>query len=101
MSLSESEILAQIDAYLIASGWFVCKLAQDIRTRQQLAGFPDRIAFKAGSTLLIEGKAPGGQLRLTQTQFAADIAPHLRSTLHYVVAYDVADVAALFGDEVI
>ena len=98
---TESEIQAEIVEYLEAAGWYVRVFSQDVKTRRQVAGWLDVVGFRRGITLLIQCKTTTGRLRDKQIEFAEAIAPHLWSTLLYVVARDVSDVAALFGDRVI
>ena len=98
---SESTITANCAEYLRRGGWFVTVHAQDRAVRRQSAGWVDITAFKHGVTLLVEVKTSVGRLRPAQREFKAEVAPHLWSTLRYVVARDLADVAEVLGDSVI
>ena len=98
---TESRIQAEIVAYLEVKGWDVHVFSSDRKRRRQLAGWPDIVAFRYGVTLLVEVKTDLGRLRPAQLQFAAGLEPHLWSTLRYVVARDLADVAHELGDGVI
>jgi len=93
----ESEILAEIDAYLEATGWIVRKFSFHRETGRQFAGWPDRVAFRYGVTLLIEAKSETGQRRADQLAFAQSIEPHLGPTLRYILARSVQDVEACSG----
>ena len=97
----ESTIQAQIVAYLRAAGWYVRTFSQDRAVRRQMAGFPDVVAFRFGTTLLVEVKAPGGKRRQAQREFAVDLMPHLADTLRYVVARRLEDVVHVLGDGVV
>ena len=89
---TEAEVLREVDERLRAAGWFVVVTSQDKSTRRQMAGLPDRIAFRNGVTLLIEGKSPRGQLRKAQRAFAEAVRPHLGPHLHYEVVRHPAQI---------
>ncbi len=99
-ALTEAQVSASIDAYLEMRG-YLRKFSQDKAFRRQLAGWPDRVCFTPEFVLLVEIKRPGRWRRPSQVAFAEAIAPFLCSWLRYVCADDVADVAKVFGDEVI
>lgn len=99
-ALTEAQVSASIDAYLEMRG-YLRKFSQDKSFRRQLSGWPDRVCFTPDFVLLVEIKRPGGRRRHSQVLFAAAIAPFLCDWLRYVCADDVAQVAAVFGDEVI
>ena len=99
-ALTEAQVSESIDAYLEHRG-YLRKFSQDKAFRRQLAGWPDRVCFCDEFVLLVEIKRPGGRRRHSQVMFAAAIAKYRCSWLRYVCADDVAQVAAVFGDEVI
>jgi len=101
MERTESDVQGQIVAYLKTAGWYVRQFSQDRGTRAQLAGWVDVFAARRGVVLLIECKTPKGKRRPKQVVFANEIAPHLWSTLRYVVARDLTDVVAACGDKCI
>ena len=82
---SESAIQGEIVKRLRAAGWHVIVTSQDRRTRKQLANIPDLICFRDGTTLLIECKVPGAELRPGQVDFQCDMIPHLGTHLRYKV----------------
>jgi hypothetical protein len=87
--VSERNLQEAIVARLRWHGWLVRELSQPQAVRRELIGIPDVVAFKDGCTLLIECKRPRGRMRASQTMFADELRPHLRTTLAYVVASDV------------
>lgn len=93
MTASERNIQQAIVARLRWHGWMVRELSQPRAVARDLVGMPDVIAWKAGHTLLIECKRPGGRVRPSQAQFAAEIEPHKRLTLVRLFAYDVDEFA--------
>jgi len=86
--MKESELVAELVRRLRDTGWFTVVLAQDIRTRKQLAGLPDIMAWRNDVTLLIEAKGEGGQLRDSQIEFMQRIREHEGLHLYYLVVYE-------------
>jgi len=85
--VKESELVAELVRRLRGAGWFTVVLAQDIRTRRQLAGLPDIMAWRNDTTLLIEAKGEGGQLRESQIEFMRRIREHEGLHLYYLVVH--------------
>jgi hypothetical protein len=83
--MRESDVARKCDKKLRAARWFVAVFSQDKSPRSQLSGFPDRACFRDGYTVLIEYKAPGGELSPSQIEFYARIAPHLGEYLRLYV----------------
>lgn len=76
-------------------GWMVREISQPHAVYGELSGFPDVIAFKAGHTLLVECKRPGGKTRKSQDIFFSQIERHERITLVCVLT-DSVDAFAEF-----
>jgi len=74
-------------------GWMVRELSQPHAVTRDMVGMPDVIAFKAGHTLLIECKRPGGKLRDSQKKFFFEIGGHLRLTLSWKLVTNVDEFA--------
>ena len=100
-SPTENDVAHDVDLYLALHDGAVFKFSQDCAVRRQLAGWPDRVFVSHECLLFVELKRPGGVRRPAQVKFFKMIEPYLCSWLRYVCASDVADVAAIFGDEVI
>ncbi len=86
MTTPETAIKKQIRDYLRLNGWFV---------RHHLAGLgcypgmPDMSATKAGITLEIEVKAPGGKQSPRQTAYQSDLGS---CGGRYILAYGYKDI---------
>jgi hypothetical protein len=84
--------MAETTRRLRTAGWFVVVTSQDKSTRQQMAGFPDRVAFRHGHTLLIEGKTARGTLNEAQLKFYKRVRHHFGEFLHYEVIRHPAEI---------
>jgi hypothetical protein len=93
VTASERTIQQAIVARLRWHGWMVRELSQPRAVSGELVGVPDVIAFKAGHTLLVEVKRPGGEVRASQRQFGLEIEPHSAPTLAHWITNDVDDFA--------
>ena len=100
-SPTENDVAHDVDLYLALHDGAVFKFSQDRAVRGQLAGWPDRVFVSSDLVLLIEIKRPGGRRRASQVEFECKVKPYLGRLVRYVCAEVVADVAAIFGDEVI
>lgn len=93
----ETLLQQAVVARLRAAGWFVVITAQDRATRQQLAGLPDLLCFKADHFVMLELKSERGVLRKSQVDFLDDVAPHLgRHVLHRVI-YAIEQIDFMLG----
>ena len=95
---TESDVARTCDEYMARKGAYAVKLSQDIPTRRQLSGLPDRFYLLSGILWMVEFKRPGGRRRISQAQFAEAVKPYLWSTIRYVVIDDVAVLADALGD---
>lgn len=96
-AVSERNVQDAIMHRLQVHGWVVRSLSQPRRVQGGLVGVPDVIAFKAGVTMLVEVKRPGGKRRESQVEFAEQLRPELRTTLCYKLADDVDEFADWLG----
>jgi hypothetical protein len=97
-SATEREVQDAIVARLRLHGWMVRELSQPQAVRGDLVGVPDVVAFKAGVTVLVECKRPGGRVRPSQVAFSVEIQPHLADTLRYVLTSDVDEFSARLAE---
>ncbi len=92
LDATEAELAAEVTKRLREAGWYVIATSQHKSTPQQMRGFPDRVAFRDGVTLLLELKAAGGELNDAQRKFAEAIAPHVGPHLNYGIIRHPAQI---------
>ena len=83
---SERYVQRQVILYLRKFGWHAINTSGAWRAARGMAGFPDIIAFKTGSTILIECKSATGELRPAQEKFKKRLMPCLGYYLSYYIA---------------
>lgn len=83
---SEADIRKAVVDYLRWTGWFVFYHLQGLGS---YPGMPDIQAVRAGRTVYIELKRPGGRQRPDQVQFQADVEAAGGT---YILARGVEDV---------